>query len=110
MSNTRQKNKSWSTFMVHGIARDHDLDINDVHRAFGAGFDAGLKEGLKTPRQDKEKYIYFISYTYSGGNGNCFAKTNRQIISSNLDTTKKNIENKTGLKDVVINNFILLDE
>lgn len=55
------------------------------------------------------KYIYFVSYTYNGGNGNCNAEISSKINDiDKINDMQKKIEKEFNLKGVIINNFKLL--
>ena len=55
--NIRQKNKAWSPFFVYGLSRDHDLNINDVHKAFNTGFDEGYNYAVNHQKNDNHKQM-----------------------------------------------------
>lgn len=87
------------------LKSNQDATIKD---AYMAGFQKGLR--CKKTYQDDKKCVYFISFTYSKGSGCCRQEVNGKMDFESLDVIAENIEKKDGLKDVIINNFILLDE
>ena len=57
----------------------------------------------------KMKYIYFIHYDFSGGTGNTVFPASYPISKyDHIRAIEKGIEDKSGLNNVVISNFILL--
>ena len=59
-----------------------------------------------------KKYVYFVSYTHSNGNGNAITAINAKIDCPEalMATEKMLTENDNRIVSVCINNFILLRE
>ena len=79
--------------------------------AYMEGFHEGLRcEYPSVGFEEDKKYTYFISFTHSYGTGNCCWELQNKMNPESLINIKKELEENNSLKEVCINNFILLDE